>query len=95
MELANTREPPRIRVVVRKRPLTSKELSKVMFIVTGGIGVGKTISEADAMKKLLIDSGISDGRIIIEDQSSDTLSSVVYCQAILNTRNNPKYTHYK
>ena len=26
--LANTKEPPKIRVVVRKRPLTSKELKR-------------------------------------------------------------------
>ena len=68
--------------------LTSKELSEVLFIVTGGIGAGKTISEADAMKKLLIESGIPNGMIIIENQASDTLSSVIYCHEILKTHNN-------
>jgi len=28
MEIANLREPPKIRVVVRKRPLTSKEAKR-------------------------------------------------------------------
>lgn len=68
--------------------LTSKEISKIRFIVTGGIGAGKTTSEADAMKKLLIENRIPDEKIVIEDQANDTLSSVVYCNKILKARKN-------
>lgn len=68
--------------------LTSKEITEVRFIVTGGIGAGKTTSEADAMKKLLIENGITDEKIVIENQANDTLSSVIYCAKILKARKN-------
>jgi len=70
--------------------LTSKGKSNAMFIVTGGIGKGKTTSEADVMKRLLINSEISKEQIIIEDESTDTLSSVANCVEIINARNDSK-----
>ncbi len=68
--------------------LTTTKLSNVMFIVTGGVGANKTVSEAHVMKSLLNNSGIPDDEIILEDKAYDTLSSVINCRKILAIRNN-------
>lgn len=58
------------------------------FIVTGGIGENKISSEAEAMKKIIVNAGISTENIIVEDNSTDTLSSIVNCSAILKNNSN-------
>ncbi|MDP1622303.1 MAG: YdcF family protein [Bacteroidales bacterium] len=63
--------------------IISRKLPGARFIVTGGIGKNGKSSEADAMKDLLLASGVFHEDIIVEDQSTDTLSSVFFCSAIL------------
>ena len=62
-----------------KRPST-------FFIVSGGIGKNKTVSEAEVMKSMLSNSGIKEENILMDEESIDTLASVVNCTAILKAR---------
>nr|WP_319510654.1 YdcF family protein [uncultured Draconibacterium sp.] len=75
---------------VKSAVLASKEIQDVHYLVTGGIGKGKSVSEAEAMKKLLLQYDVPHYNISTENKSHDTLSSVNYCHTILKERNNFK-----
>lgn len=53
-----------------------------VYIVTGG-KPQEGISEAQVMRQLLLQEGISDQHIICEDQASNTIQSVRLCTALL------------
>ncbi len=53
-------------------------------IVSGGKGDGENLSEAEAMKRYLINQGIADNRIIKEDQSSNTYENFLFSKQLLN-----------
>ena len=42
------------------------------FVVSGGQGPGEDISEAEAMKRYLVRSGVPEDRVILEDRSTST-----------------------
>lgn len=48
------------------------------IIVSGGKGNGEDISEAEAMKRYLVEHGISEDRIIMEDKSIDTSQNIQF-----------------
>lgn len=48
----------------------------VKVIVSGGQGPGETITEAEAMKRYLVDKGIDEARIIKEEASTNTLENL-------------------
>ena len=50
----------------------SNKYPRAQIVVTGGLTSGNSITEAEVMKNYLIDNGISEDRIITEDQSDDT-----------------------
>lgn len=50
----------------------------VIVIVSGGQGTGEDISEAEAMKRYLMDAGLSSERIIMEDKSTTTKENLVF-----------------
>lgn len=52
-------------------------------IVTGGRGPGEDITEAEGMKRFLIESGINESRIIIENKSTSTFENLLYSKRIL------------
>ncbi len=56
--------------------LESNDNSKV--IVSGGQGLDELISEAEAMKNYLVDKGIDEDRIIMEDKSTSTMENLEY-----------------
>lgn len=45
-------------------------------VVAGGKGAGETVTEASAMKKYLMEKGILENRIIIEEESSNTFENI-------------------
>ncbi len=61
--------------------------SDCMVIVSGGQGAGEDISEADAMKTYLLNQGIQQNRIIIEDQSSNTIENITFSYQLISTKN--------
>lgn len=52
------------------------------IIVSGGIGPGEDVTEADAMETYLVKKGISKERIIKEDKSTSTYENFKYSQAV-------------
>lgn len=55
----------------------------VKVIVTGGQGIGETITEADAMKQYLVNKGIDENRIIMEDKATSTMENFKFSKKLL------------
>ncbi|GAA0125183.1 YdcF family protein [Clostridium sp. CTA-19] len=59
------------------------------IILSGGVGYNETISESLAMKTYLINSGIDEKRLILEEESKNTFENLKYSKIkILNYNNN-------
>lgn len=56
---------------------------KPKIIVSGGQGPGEDISEAQAMKKYLVDNGIKEELIIMEKKSTNTNENLLFSKDIL------------
>ncbi|WP_243249593.1 YdcF family protein [Clostridium sp. D46t1_190503_E9] len=56
---------------------------EVQIIVSGGQGRGEDISEAQAMKKYLVDNGIKEESIIMEDKSTSTNENLIFSKEVL------------
>ena len=54
-----------------------------MIIVSGGQGPQEDISEALAMKRYLVDKGIAEDKIIMEDRSTSTITNFRYSREIM------------
>jgi uncharacterized SAM-binding protein YcdF (DUF218 family) len=52
-------------------------------IASGGKGPGEDISEAESIKKELLKQGISESRIILEDQSTDTYENIRFSKRLI------------
>lgn len=63
-------------LMLRKRIMTAydflAENPNAMCIVSGGQGSDEMISEAECMKRVLVENGIAESRIIMEDKSTST-----------------------
>lgn len=57
-------------------------------VVTGGQGLGETITEAEAMKSYLLKNGISEDRIIEENKATSTLENFKYTSELLKHQQN-------
>ena len=55
-------------------------------IVSGGMGPGETITEAKAMHDWLLEHGIEDSRILMEDKATSTQENLEYSFAIIRER---------
>ncbi|KGM16445.1 hypothetical protein N867_19955, partial [Actinotalea fermentans ATCC 43279 = JCM 9966 = DSM 3133] len=55
----------------------------VPVVVSGGMGDGERISEAEAMRRGLVERGVADDRILLEDRSTSTLENLTNSAAIL------------
>lgn len=60
-----------------------KENKKTLVIASGGKGPGEDISEAVAIKTALIEQGIDEFRIKLEDQSTDTYENIKFSKKLL------------
>jgi len=54
-----------------------------MIIVCGGLGAGRTVTEAEAMARHLVESGIPEESIILEDRSTTTEENLAFANEIL------------
>ena len=55
------------------------------IIVTGGMGPGEDITEAEAMRRYLVSQGIDNSRIIIEDKATSTYENLMYSSEFLKS----------
>jgi uncharacterized SAM-binding protein YcdF (DUF218 family) len=60
-----------------------KENPGTLAIASGGQGPGEEISEAHCIKKELVDLGIEETRIIIEDKSTDTYENIRFSKQLI------------
>lgn len=72
--------------VYRKDPTPPK------LIPSGGKGNDETISEAEAMKRYLLEQGIPEEDIIPEDRSKTTYENLAYSKEIIDAGEGNKYT---
>ena len=63
---------------------TGKEL---IFIPSGGKGKDEIISEAKAMKNYLVENGIKEKNIIIEDKSKNTYENIKFSNKLIKKKN--------
>lgn len=57
---------------------------KAKLIVSGGKGSDESLSEAQAMKNYLLEHGISESSIIMEDRSTTTMENMKYSKKIMD-----------
>ena len=60
---------------------TGKE---ILFVPSGGKGSDELISEAQAMKNYLIEQGIEEDKILIEDKSKNTFENIKFSNKLIN-----------
>jgi len=53
-------------------------------IVSGGKGSGENISEAEALRRLLLENNIDGERILMEDMSRNTMENFIFCNGLYN-----------
>lgn len=60
-----------------------KQNKDTKVIVSGGQGEGESLTEAEAMKRYLINAGIAESRIIKEEKSTSTEENLKFSKSIL------------
>lgn len=68
---------------VEKSALYLQENKKTKVIVSGGMGRGERVTEAFAMKQLLVQRGISSDRIIMEEKSVNTDQNIRFSKSFI------------
>lgn len=63
-----------------------KKNKETIAIASGGQGPGEDITEAEAIKRGLLVHGISKDRIILEDQSTDTVENITFSKKLIPNR---------
>ena len=58
----------------------------VLIIVSGGQGEDEVMTEAEAMKKYLVNKGISEDRILMEDKSVNTMQNLKFSYEIIKEK---------
>lgn len=61
----------------------AKQHPNVKLVLSGGQGPDELISEAEAMKRYLVAHGISEGRLILEKNSSSTYENISFSKKLL------------
>lgn len=61
-----------------------RENPAAVCVASGGRGRGEDISEAECMRRYLIENGIEDERIFIEDKSASTEENIAFSREILD-----------
>lgn len=64
-----------------------KNNSTTRIVLSGGMGPGETITEAEAMKRYLVERGVDEGLIIKEDKSTSTKENLQFTKELLKKNN--------
>ena len=57
----------------------------VTYVASGGQGPDEVVSEAESMRRYLMDQGIPDGRILLEDRSARTIENMRFSRAAIES----------
>lgn len=60
-----------------------KANSQTIAIASGGKGPGEDITEAEAIKRELVEQGIEESRILLEDKSTDTYENIGFSKKMI------------
>lgn len=60
-----------------------EEYPLAIAVCSGGQGKGEEISEAEAIRRGLIEKGIEEERILLEDRSTSTMENILYSREII------------
>ncbi|MFL6555982.1 MAG: YdcF family protein [Bacillus sp. (in: firmicutes)] len=60
-----------------------KKNKNAIVIASGGKGPGEDISEAESIRRELLKQGISETRVILEDQSTDTYENINFSKKLI------------
>jgi len=60
-----------------------RENPEVKVIVSGGKGIGEEITEAEAMKRFLVEHGVEEDRILEEGKSTSTMENFSFSKEII------------
>lgn len=71
---------------LRKACQYLEENKNTKVIVSGGKGPGENITEAEAMKRYLINKGIKEERIIMEDKSVNTDENIKFSKELISDK---------
>lgn len=63
--------------------LLYKEQYVPFLIVSGGLGDGKEVDEATVMKKYLVENGVPEERIILENQARSTFQNLEFSKELM------------
>ena len=63
-----------------------KSNKDIIFVPTGGKGTNEIISEAQAIKNYLIEHGIKEDKILIEDKSKNTFENIKFSNRIIKEK---------
>lgn len=64
-----------------------KTKKKIVYVPSGGKGSDEVIAEASAIKNYLIEKGIKEKQIIIEDRSTSTIENMKYSKEVIDKIN--------
>ncbi len=78
---------PQLKLRLQTAATIFKENPEISVIVSGGQGPDEDISEAQAMQMYLIQLGVDEASIFLEDQSTSTVENLRFSKAILDTQN--------
>ena len=69
-----------------------KSNPNAVFVLSGGQGPQESITEAQAMKKLMLDGGIPEEKIILEEKATSTNENYKYSKKLLDEYFDRPYT---
>ncbi|MCL1991482.1 MAG: YdcF family protein [Spirochaetes bacterium] len=61
----------------------SRANPEAVIVVSGGLGAGQSITEAEAMMRYLVERGVPPEKIVQEGESTSTLENLVFSRTIL------------
>lgn len=67
----------------------AREHEDARIVVSGGQGVLETVSEAEAMRRYLVENGVTQGRIYVERHATSTLENLLLSKKIIDGNGGP------
>jgi uncharacterized SAM-binding protein YcdF (DUF218 family) len=61
-----------------------EEHPDAICVVSGGQGPGESVTEASAMKKYMVERGVSDGRIYTEEKAKNTMENFAFSKPMID-----------